>query len=483
MSPQKIKIPSMKNILIIFSLFCSVHLFAQCPEDGPIFFTSQAELDAFGQSYPGCTEINGEVFIMGPDINNLSSFKNIEKIEGDFNIVNCESLVSLEGLEKLSKSSILSIGNVNIKDLKPLNSLIITGGLRIVSCANLESFDGLQNLREAPEVMRITDNPRLKNMDAIENIESVFGIWINNNDSLKTLPNFHKLDKVSTEGNTINFITNNDNLISLNGLDSIKYCAIFEIKRNPRLKSLEGLQNLKAARDWLDISENDSLVSLSGLEGIDGVFENSSTIHGDIYINDNPELVDLNGLVNLQQMEGNLIIEGNSKLIDIEALQNLDSVLRDIVIQDNASLTSLSGLDNLDYSLFNSLSISNCENLSFCSVRSVCLGIENNANITIELNDEGCNSTAEVTEICLTSNEDITFGNLSLYPNPVTSYLYINNENNYPIQAIQVYNALGEKINLPILDDQIDFTSQPTGIYFVSVILNNRKQSYKVFKS
>ena len=60
----------------IFLLF-TYHLSSQpCLPEG-IIFTTQAEIDNFQTSYPGCTEIEGDVTISGDDINNFIGLRTL----------------------------------------------------------------------------------------------------------------------------------------------------------------------------------------------------------------------------------------------------------------------------------------------------------------------------------------------------------------------------------------------------------------------
>jgi len=474
----------MQTITHVFILcFLSFSVFSQCPE-GSLWIYSQEELDQFGEQYPNCTEIDGLVNILETDVSDLTPLSNIEKISGFLNILSNDNLNSLHGLEKLTSTGTISISDMDsIQDFTTLSNLETIRGLRITNCKDLESFDGLEKVRDCSSALVIGDNPKLKNIDAIKDITKVQGFIIVNNNSLERLPNFYNLEYFGQNTGT-NLITDNDNLLSLKGLDSIRDFGRFDIIRNPRLKSLDGLQGIKEQRFgivWLDIAENDSLVTLTGLEGLDSIYAQQAT-HGNIYIRNNPLLENVDALGNLEYLKGDLVIENNPKLSNLDGLSKLNAVERNFIIENNSSLTSLAGLDSLDYTKFNSLTISNCENLSFCSVKSICQAITNNANITIELNNEGCNDDEEVSEICLTSNEDLITPKLILYPNPIKDFLFLENTSDYSIESIRVYNSVGALVLQPHNTDSIDFREQPNGIYFMHIRIQDEVQLYKHIK-
>jgi len=73
---------SLLTLLIFhFSLFI-VHSQEQpCLPEG-ITFETQAQIDNFQENYPGCTMIEGDVNISGPDITNLIGLSSIISIGG-----------------------------------------------------------------------------------------------------------------------------------------------------------------------------------------------------------------------------------------------------------------------------------------------------------------------------------------------------------------------------------------------------------------
>jgi len=67
------KSTAMKKLLLTLLItFLSLVLLSQgCLPEG-ITFTTQAQIDSFPINYPGCTEIEGDVGIVGDDIYNLN---------------------------------------------------------------------------------------------------------------------------------------------------------------------------------------------------------------------------------------------------------------------------------------------------------------------------------------------------------------------------------------------------------------------------
>ena len=63
--------------------------------------------------------------------------------------------------------------------------------------------------------------------------------------------------------------------------------------------------------------------------------------------------------------------------------------------------------------------------------------------------------------------------NLKVYPNPATDFVLI--ESNDAEVIIEVYNLTGAKLNISVIDDVINVSGLPSGVYFVKQDANFRK--------
>jgi len=73
-----------------------------CPPTPSVVIQSQADLDAFAQTYPNCTNIVGSIIIQGStDITNLEGLEGIIVVGSNVVISNNTSLTSLTGLQNL----------------------------------------------------------------------------------------------------------------------------------------------------------------------------------------------------------------------------------------------------------------------------------------------------------------------------------------------------------------------------------------------
>ena len=99
------------------------------------------------------------------------------------------------------------------------------------------------------------------------------------------------------------------------------------------------------------------------------------------------------------------------------------------------------------------------------------------ANITATTEDGGKVATCVIT-IVITSIKDVTNNEIELFPNPVSSRLYLKNlpENS----TIMVYDMLGKKMFSIENNSSVDVSNLKNGVYFLEV--NKVKSIYKFIK-
>ena len=152
---------------------------------------------------------------------------------------------------------------------------------------------------------------------------------------------------------TGNDITNLDNLYSLTRIEQLL------IKNNPGLLNLNGLSNLQS------VGAGCQNCSLPGC--VDCLEEG-------IYIQNNAVLENINGLSSLSSVKANLVINSNPKLTDLDGLSSLTSIGGMLEISNNATLTNLDALAALDttgYHRNGSVSISIGNNPALTSIKGL----------------------------------------------------------------------------------------------------------------
>lgn len=78
------------------------------------------------------------------------------------------------------------------------------------------------------------------------------------------------------------------------------------------------------------------------------------------------------------------------------------------------------------------------------------------------------------------SVDDISFNEISFYPNPVKNDLNIISNNQ--VDKVEIYDIQGRKIKVEKMKKNINFTSYPKGIYLLKIFTNNRVSAKKIIK-
>ncbi|MCK4639175.1 MAG: T9SS type A sorting domain-containing protein [Bacteroidales bacterium] len=446
------------TLLIVLALFIQATTSSQpCLPEG-IIFTTQAQIDNFQTNYPNCTEIEGDVEIIGNDITNLNGLNVLTSFGGYLSIGNFyignPVLASLTGLNNVTSiGGYLCIGhNTCLTNLSDLDNLTFIGGdIVIRSNDALASLTGLENITSIEGDLIIGDyffggNSSLTSLTGLDNVISIVGdLEIGYNDSLTSLTG---LDNVTSIGGYLDIYNNND------------------------LTSLMSLNNVTSIGGYLDIYGNAVLTSLSGLD-------NMTSIGEDLVILNNDALTSLMGLDNVTFIGKNLWVRNNSTLTSLTGLDNVTSIGGDLEIFNNATLTSLTGLHNIDAGSISNLYIIDNSLLSTCDVKSVCdYLVDPNGNISIYNNAIGCNSQEEVEEACGVGwvpkiNFESTF---SIYPNPAKKELFISSKNGIFIKEVNIYNQVGQIVlHKKRITRTIDVSKLHQGMYIIELVLNESK--------
>ena len=276
-----------------------------------------------------------------------------------------------------------------------------------------------------------------------------------------------------------------DDISNLNGLSVLTsiwgnlYIGRWYPQCNPVLTSLTGLDNVISIGGDIRIWSNEALTSLSGLGNV-------TFIGGDLWIRHNYALTSLTGLDNVASIWRSLLIESNFTLTSLTGLDNVTSIGGDLWIIGSGALSSLTGLDNIDAASIDGLRIYYNNSLSTCEVQSICDYLASpGGDISIYANKTGCNSQIQVEEACATVTvEEINLAeNISIYPNPAKDILTISCKNGATIDEVVIYNQMGLKVFAgEFLDNTIDVSSLPQGLYFIHLQLGDQIKIRKIIK-
>ena len=155
----------MKKISLIIIALCLFYITASsqsCLPEGIGFFT-QSKIDSFQINYPGCTEIEGHVYI-GTNIHNLNGLSVLTAIHGPLFVHT----------------------NLFLTDFEDLENLNTLGGLHVDYTGSLISFSGLENVVTFKGYIHIDANSDLISLSGLDNIniDSIEYILISSNKSL-----------------------------------------------------------------------------------------------------------------------------------------------------------------------------------------------------------------------------------------------------------------------------------------------------------
>ncbi len=349
----------------------------ECPE-GDVTFETQNELDYFLIQYPNCTQIDGDLTLTRLQNNeDFSSLSNITEITGWLNIsyIDHTNLSGLENLRTIAKGLDVSDCD-NLINLQGLNGLTALGtspdnylGFIIMRNSSLQNFGGLEGLTtlNGDIDVQIKDNPALINLQGLNNLTSIIT----------------PISSIGSISRTFS-ISNNENLTSLDGLNSLQTIVInFRLEDLPSLASVSALSSLTSIAGDVYFQECDALTSFSGLE-------NLTYIDGDLFIRSNDLLGSLDGLENLQSIEA-FQLTNNSSITNIQALNNLTTITNEelynsLDIEQNPSLESLDGLEGLttigNLEIKNNISLISIEGLQNVTDVGVGIVIYDNVNLT-----------------------------------------------------------------------------------------------------
>lgn len=370
-----------------------------CPP-GDVTFSNQMDVNNFVAQYPNCTEIQGKLRIAGGNINNLSGLSNLTSVSGDLEILLTGTTVDMSGLQNLTTvGGLLNISGstLGFTNLDFLNALTSVGAINITGTTNLVNINGLLNIT-GPLAGRI---------------------WVGNN----------------------------NNLISLSGL-----------------------QNITSLGDRLVIINNPLIQDLSGLQGLTSVhsLEPNAAISS-IIINANNALTSLNGLQN------------------ITSLTSVNPLAAGLTVEFNPALTDISSLSsniqNIRY-----VRISNNNQLSTCATPFVC-NVINDTNVNtsdIFDNAAGCQSVAAIQNECALSTNLFDLTQLSVYPVPFQNELTIKFSSSSK-GSLRIIDVTGKVLISKSFDAQSvelnNLNHLSKGIYILQLeTKNGQSTSYKIVK-
>lgn len=236
--------------------------------------------------------------------------------------------------------------------MKNIYAYLITALLSFPSLSYCQVFNGNATLTTQQEV----DDFGANNYTAVTGKLTISGSSITDLSSLSTI---QTIGNGNVSGTGL-FIVNNDNLINLNGLNSVT--------------TISG---------DLEVTNNALLQTLSGLNNVNAINFDQLVFGGGLYIKNNNSLMNLSGLDNLNFIPIDLEIIDNPSLTSISQLSSA-AATQIVRIENNSSLASLSGLKapTLQLYIVNNDALTGFQDANFTGNISENLEIRDNDNIT-----------------------------------------------------------------------------------------------------
>ena len=363
--------------------------------------------------------VGGRLNIQSRNITSYQGLKSLRYVGFNFVIGNQEDLTDLSGLENLREvpGGIWIQVNKELTNIDALSGLINAPIIGVVNNAKLQSVDfrNVTNLRE----LRVSFCPAITELDNIPDIDDD-EVWF----YLQGLRNFEgKIPGNLRRGRFI-FISNNDKLENLHGLENLESANNLSVSGNENLTDLSVLTNLKSVSSYLSIVGNEQLTSLKGLENLKQIGKLSIVrndilpsledlgnirldqdhLHLGLNISENPLLENLDGLQFITKVSGEIEIFENEGLQSLNGLDNLKETEFDstgFLLSDNPALENMEALDAFKFSKLKELTVTNNPKLEVCDYMEICnfLGSPTRPR-TVSGNGLGCQSEKEILDSC-----------------------------------------------------------------------------------
>jgi len=460
------------------------------------------------------TSINGYLWIEYNDsLQSLDGLEGLTAINGKIQIAGNTRLTNIEGLSNIDPNSItnlLILENSSLADCNaqsicdyitnPTGTIDIMNNLPGCNCPGEIAINcgvvipclpyGNYHLNHQYQIDSfstyypdcITLNGQVKitgsditNLNGLNLITSINGSLVVSETSISSLEGLGALDSISGYFD----IALNNNLISVEGLDNLKFVGQdLDIIQNHQLENFEGFNSLTRVGSFLRFWYNSNLKSIRG-------FSYLSSVDGNLWIESNSDLTDLSGFANVDSVGEQLYFRGNASLKDFSGLGSISVVGTNVILINNDSLLSLDGLNNL-YSVGQDLVISDNQLLSTCDVESVCAYLSSpNGYVSVHDNAPGCNSQAEIEAACLVGVSELSDKPLvSIYPNPASDFISINEIGLNNEISVIFYNQLGLITStIELTSDRVDISHLEKGIYIVEIKSNSGVSRQKFIKN
>ncbi|MGB0892067.1 MAG: ELWxxDGT repeat protein [Flavobacteriaceae bacterium] len=345
-----------------------------------------------------------------------------------------------------------SIEQINITNFLQLETLIcrdnMLTSLDISTNSNLHTLSAINNSLDCIQVSNVTD--AITNWSADKDAHATFStdcsdVWTINVDPT-LLTSLHSINGLDA---------NNDGSITL--AEAAALTGTLDLS-NRGISSVEGLQAFTGI-STLNLSGN-SITDLSPLTGlsIEIISRNSNTrktvvsrsmaLENLIISNNTFESLNLNGLTNLKTVD----ISNNPELVTVSIKNNNNSAITSFNSSNTPKLTCIL-VDDKDAGYLNSW--------------------------TLDAANSFAADEADCSQRVLSTDDEISKKELSIYPNPVSSTLTI--KTTHQIDQIKIFNYLGKQV-LDTNNTKINIQYLKPGMYVLKIISGDKIAIRKILK-
>ncbi|WP_333693132.1 LamG-like jellyroll fold domain-containing protein [Flavobacterium sp.] len=423
---------------------------SSCPT-GNVTLTTQAEVNAFVAQYPNCTEINGDLSLVGSGITDITPlnqiqsifgalginstaitngniFNNLTAITGLINIQNNPNLTNLNGFNALVDGFTVQINsNPNLTQVTGFTSLTnLAGNLSFIGAqgspvlTNISGFSNVQNISYL--LVRLTGLSNLSQLSSLQSISE--GMSIDQNPNLTSISGLSNCTNAVDGGNSRPFrIFSNPLLESLDGINFSNVTNSFDVQiyNLPLVQNFNQLSCLQGSFPFVNIRDMPLLQNINGLLNISGI-DNLNLVNlplvtslpnwnlsllNSVILNNLPNLNSISSLIGVTSMGSNsqtnaININSCSQLLNLNGLNNVSTLNnKSINLNMNNALLDISALNNLNVNTLNGLTVTNNSNLSTCNETWVCDRLAlNTTNVFLAGNATGCENTSVVQTAC-----------------------------------------------------------------------------------
>tara|TARA_R100000306_G_scaffold59650_1_gene58922 strand:- start:100 stop:1206 length:1107 start_codon:yes stop_codon:yes gene_type:complete len=226
--------------------------------DGEIIFTTQGQIDEFGQE--GYTKITIGIIVYESEPGNITSLAPLE------------TLLEIGNIDPIDNFSIQIADNSNLTSLNGLQNLReVKGGITLSNNPSLKSIEQLSFITDITGTLQLSKLPGIINLQPFENLTSIGRHLLIEQ---MTVQDFSGLQGITSIGASF-VIQDNDNLLNLDGINNLNTIGSdFKIRDNTQIYNLNGLSNLQYVGNNLSVHDNTSLSDFCGITPIitnDGV--------------------------------------------------------------------------------------------------------------------------------------------------------------------------------------------------------------------